>query len=227
MTFTIKVDTGPTIRALQQTMRDQVPFAVATALTRTAKAVERELPAALERSLDRPTEFTKRGTFVRAATKTNLQAVVGFRPIQSGYLRYQIEGGVRQPNRKALRLPAAIGLDAFGNIPRGIIARLLAVAKREGKLTRRQSRRIKVSSKVEIFYGDPRDLGAKQFPPGIYKRLDEGGGRHRLIPLIVFPVRSARYRKRFDFEGLSSSVVQSQWPRILEESIAYAQATAR
>ena len=73
-------------------------------------------------------------------------------------------------------LPAAINRNEFGNIPRGLIAQLVAVANRERKLSRVKARRIAVSSKVELFYGDPEDQGGRRYPRGIYKRVSLGCG---------------------------------------------------
>lgn len=205
----------------------QVEYAAAVALTRTAKAVEARIPDALERDLDRPTPFTKRGTFVRAARKGSLEAIVGFKDRQAEYLRYQIEGGTRVPKNKALRLPSAIGLNEFGNLPKGVIQQLISVAKKEARLGKVRSRRIKVSSKVEIFYGDPADVGGHRFPPGIYKRVALSGGRHQLIPLIVFPRQPAKYRKRFDFMKLASETIAAEWPRNFQQALSEAMSSAR
>lgn len=205
----------------------QVDFAAAQALTRTAKDVQAAMPAGLERQLDRPTPFTKSGTFVQAARRDSLVATVAFKDRQASYLQWQVEGGVRSPNRKALRLPAAIALDNFGNLPKGIIQQLLAVARREGKLGKRKSRRIKVSNKLELFYGDPADVGGHRFPPGIYKIVDRGAGRTQLVPLIVFPARSATYRKRLDLVDIAQPVVSANFGPHFEEALRNALRTAR
>ena len=102
----------------------QVNFAAAVALTRTAQDVQRAIPAALEKALDNPTEFTKRGTYIRSARRDRLESEVGFRPVQARYMALQIEGGTVQPKAAGIKLPGNIQLNAFGNIPRGTIARL-------------------------------------------------------------------------------------------------------
>ncbi|MBT9511341.1 MAG: hypothetical protein IV104_03245 [Acidovorax sp.] len=188
----------------------QVRFAASRALNETAQEVRKAIPGELSRSLDRPTPFTTsdKATFVRPATKERLEAAVQFKDRQASYLRYQLEGGLRQPARKALRLPSAIGLDQHGNLPKGIIKQLVAIARKEGKLGKRRARRIKVSNKLELFYGDPKDLGARKFPPGIYKIVSRGKGvGAQLIPLIVFPEQAAKYEKRVDLEPMARAVV--------------------
>lgn len=204
----------------------QLPYATSRALNATGAAVKAAMPAALEQALDRPTPFTKNGTFITRSNKSDLRTVVGFKSIQSRYLQYQINGGVRAPAGKALRLPAAINLNEFGNIPRNLIAQLVAVANKERKLTKRKSRLIKVSNKVELFYGDPKDVGGHKFPPGIYKRIATGG-KHQLIPLIVFPQANAKYRKRFDFYGISRRIVRQEFPTQFSQAFRQAIESAR
>lgn len=188
----------------------QLRFAASRALNETAQEVRKAIPAVLEKSLDRPTPFTTtdKGMFIRPATRANLEAAVVFKDRQASYLRYQLEGGLRQPTRKALRLPSAIGLNQYGNLPKGIIQQLVAIARKESKLGKRKARRIKVSNKLELFYGDPKDMGAHKFPPGIYKIVPKAGGRgSQLIPLIVFPEQAAKYEKRVDLEPMAQAVV--------------------
>lgn len=204
----------------------QVAFAASRALNATAKRVVDAMPAEIERAIDKPTPFTKSGVRVlRFANKANLAATVGFMAAQAKYMALQIEGGVRQPGTGGLRLPGAIKVNAFGNIPKGLIAQLLAVANKERKLGKVKARRIQVSNKVELFYGDPTDHG-KAYPRGIYKRVEQNG-KHSLIPLIVFPAVAAKYKKRFEFQGRASAIVKREWPREFDNALAEAMRTAR
>jgi hypothetical protein len=224
----------PGLRRLFAGVERQVDFAVARALTATAKNVQRAIPAGLERALDKPTPFTKgaeegprASTFIRSARRNKLVAEVVFKGRQAEYLRWQVEGGERRPKRKALRLPADIALDAYGNIPRGTIAKLLAVAQREQRLAKRTSRTIRVSRDVEIFYGDPTDVGIPDSPPGIYKRVRLPDGRGRLIPLIVFPQTTATYRKRVDLQAIARPAVDRHFQSNLVNALRDALRTAR
>ena len=56
----------------------QVKYAAAVALTRTAASIKAGLPAELDRVFDRPTPFTKRGVYLKAARRDELTAEVGF-----------------------------------------------------------------------------------------------------------------------------------------------------
>lgn len=199
------------------------PFAVASALTAAAKAAQSAMPAELERDLDEPTPFTKAGFYVTPARKDNLVAVVGAKDRQAEYLRYQVEGGTRAPKRKALRLPTAVELNQYGNVPAGLIRQLVARAKAGKRATKTQARRFGVSQKVDLFYGDPEDGR----PAGIYKRVPIGSQKTRLVPLIVMPQQSARYEKRFDFHETARREVLRTFQPALRAAWAKALATSR
>jgi len=208
--------------------RSQIPFATAKALTRTAQAVQREIPAALERELDRPTAFTKRGTFIVPARKGTLRAAVGFKDRQAEYMRYQIEGGVRAPKKKALRLPGEVVLDDYGNLPKGTIAKLIAAAKagKYGAVVKKRlgiGDRRKKAGDLALFYGQPK--GHPGLPVGIWRRIPGNPGT--IVPVIVFPKQVARYRPRFRFHALVEKVVRETFPREFSAAFADAVRTAR
>lgn len=203
----------------------QMRFAASRALNETANEVRKAIPGELMRSLDRPTPFTagENAMFIRPATKDRLEAEVVFKDRQASYLKYQLEGGIRQPAGKALRLPSAIGLDQYGNLPKGIIKQLAAIARKESKMGKHKARRIKVSNKLELFYGDPKDVGAHKFPPGIYKIVPKAGGRgSQLIPLIVFPAQAAKYEKRVNLEPAARAVVLKTFGPAFERELKQA-----
>lgn len=201
----------------------QVAFAASKALNATGKAVADAMPAQIERAIKKPTPFTKRGVRVlKYANKAKLETTVGFMKAQADYMRWQVEGGTRQPGSAGLRLPSAIKVNEFGNIPKGIINQLIAVARKEGKLGKVKARRVQVSSKVDLFYGDPLDKTGKTWPRGIYKAT-----RNALIPLVVFPVTPARYRAIFDFPRIAEGIVKREWSRQFDKALAEALRTAR
>lgn len=226
MKIEVKIDGIKAVQARLRTTEKQVAYAAAVALTRTAKAVQAEMPAVMDRQLDRPTPFTKGGLFVSPARRDRLFAIVGFKDRQASYLRWQIQGGTRMPTRKAQRLPSAVGLDTYGNLPKGLIGKLIAVARKESKLGKIKSRRIKVSNKLELFYGDPKDVGGHKFPPGIYKIVDLGS-RQQLVPLIVFPAVAAKYKPRFRFHEAATAVVRREWRPQFDAALAEALRSAR
>lgn len=209
----------------------QVRYATAVALTRTATQIKAALPAELDRVLDRPTPFTKRGIYLKAARRDSLTAEVGFMDLQASYLGLQITGGVRQPTARGIRLPGNVELNAFGNIPKGLTDKLKAAAK-DGTLSAAVMRRLGVSAKdrrkgaapVQLFYGKPAGSRWDKAPVGIYRRVPGRPGK--LIPVIVFEDTPARYRKRLDLGRVATPIVQrefqAQFDRALREALANA-----
>lgn len=201
----------------------QVTFAASKALNATAKKVAEAMPAEIEKAIDKPTPFTRKGVRVlKYANKSNLEATVGFMRAQAKYMALQIEGGTRNPGPAGLRIPAAIKLNEFGNIPKGAIGQLIAVARKERGLAKATSRRVRVSANVDLFYGDPTDQKGKPWPRGIYKSVNG-----QLIPLVIFPVTPARYKVRFDFPSIAAAIVAKEWPRQFDLALSDALRTAR
>ena len=228
ISISVRVDGIDRVKSFLEGRQKQVRYAAAVALTKTAGDIKAAMPAELDRVLDRPTPFTKRGIFVKRAEARAavLQSVVGFMPAQAKYMLYQIEGGVRQPGAAGLRLPSAIKVNDFGNIPRGLIAQLIAVARKERGLGRVKGRRIQVSNRLALFYGDPTEVRGKPTPRGIYKEVS-GAGRSQLIPLIVFPKVAARYKPRFNFRQFAERIVGANWQRNFTDAYDEAIRTAR
>ena len=196
----------------------QERYAMAVALTRTAQAVRDETPARLDRTLDRPTPFTKRGVYVQRATAQKLEAVVGFMDAQAAYLRYQEEGGRRAPARRVIVLPSRIKLDAYGSIPRAEFMRLYLRAKSDKRATRALSRRLGISSKVDLFIGDP----GEGRPSGIWQRVAAG----HLVPIVVFREAAVRYKPRLGWVdwGLKQARarIATEYRRALQAALATA-----
>ena len=199
----------------------QYPFAVAKALSDTARQVASVLPTKLRQDLDKPTPFTERAfTWVRADKKT-LVAEVQIKPIQAKYLKWQIEGGLRKPEKARLKLPSEIAVDVYGNIPRGVVRQLVRRAEMGKGVTKGQSARLGIGRDAGLFYGRPNGRG-KPLPMGLWKR--EVG---KLTPLIVFPEQSAKYEKRFDFYGYAKKEALRVFDGNIKAAWKLAQATAR
>lgn len=234
MKITVQTDSAA-MRRLLQTAEKQARFATAVALTRTAQEVRQDIPAGLDQVFDRPTPFTKRGTYIKPAKRDALVAEVGFREIQSRYLKLQAEGGTYQPGPAGIRLPGNIQLNTFGNIPRGLVAKLKAaadngqlssvIARRLGASGRRKDQRGKA---LQLFVGKPQGDSWKDAPMGIWRRVPGvAGGPGKLVPVIVFEDTPARYRKRLDLEAIAEPVVRRVFARHLAAALKQALATAR
>lgn len=222
------------VRAQLGNQAKQVSFAAAVALTKTAAKIKQALPAALDRALDKPTAFTKNGTYLKAARKDNLVAEVNFREIQSRYLRLQAEGGVRTPTGAGVKLPGNIVLNAFGNIPKGVTGQLkkasgngnlsAAIVKRLGVAGNRR----KGAAPLQLFYGIPQGKGWEDAPMGIWRRVPgASGGKGKLIPVIVFENTPAKYSKRLDLEAIGKPIVEANFAQEFDKALTSALATAR
>ena len=122
----IKVDTSGIDRMIQQLRAQarQVPFAIAKALTLTARDARQDVMDKLPAIIDRPTPFTLRGIGYKPANKVNLSAEVFIRDVQAQYLAKLIRGGTEMPKKRALVEPATIRLNQYGNLPRAALSRL-------------------------------------------------------------------------------------------------------
>lgn len=126
VSFEVKDNIDQVVRQIDARFARQVPFATARALTDTAKDVQRAVTDELPKVFDRPTPFTQRGVGMAWATKSSLTSRVFLKDVQRDYLKVQVAGGTRTPKGKALVIPSGVGLNAYGNIPRGRIKTLLA-----------------------------------------------------------------------------------------------------
>lgn len=217
MKLSIDVNAADASAVLKAVVK-QAQFAAVVALTRAAQEVRTQTPGYLDRVLDRPTPFTKRGVYVQRATLSNPVAEVGVMDRQAAYLRYQEQGGDRPPARRVIVLPSDIRRDQYGSIPRLQLRRLYDAAKANRRATAAIRRRLGVSRKVDLFVGEP----GNGFPPGIYKRVPAG-----LVPLVVFRDQPVRYRPRMAWVQWASRLAQDGISGHFETAIAGALGSAR
>lgn len=233
----MKISISTNIEAVMKNMQaaqKQVTYATAVALTKTAVKVRAAIPAGLEKQLDRPTAFTKNGTYLMRAERNNLTAEVGFREIQSKYLRLQADGGTKAPSAAGIRLPGNIQLNAFGNIPRGLVAKLKAAAQ-NGTLAPAIVKRLGVTGNrrkgaapIQLFYGIPQGRKWESAPMGIWRRIaGVNGSAGKLVPVILFEDTPAKYTKRLDLMAIARPVVDAEFTREFEAALTQALATAR
>lgn len=230
------------IARLKTNRADQVPFAAALALTRTAQRTQAYLTGRLPQVFDRPTPYTRNSLFIRSATKTGLVASVYIKdqapkgtPAER-YLRPEIEGGARNDKRSERALQAsgllpsgmqavpAIGaeIDAYGNMKVGQIVAILAALKalagtpytNAPHVMRKRGR----YRNFKYFVA----LKGSHLKPGIYERL---GPRH-VVPVMIFVPRFV-YRRRFDFYGEGTRFAQSIFNDEFAKAWLHALATAR
>ncbi|MEY0558049.1 hypothetical protein AB7334_18100 [Providencia rettgeri] len=109
-----------------RTIRKQIPFATAQALTSTVRKIENAQKVALQRNLESPTPFTVKSIKSRGARKSDLRAKVFVMNIAAEYLTPFEEGGVHKLNGSALLNPKNIKLNKYGNLPRNKLSSLKA-----------------------------------------------------------------------------------------------------
>ena len=206
---TVQVDSEALARAMHKLVHDQTPFATALALNDTAFDAKAALQREMERSLDRPTPFTKRGVFTARATKAKQESAVGIMPRQSEYLKFQIKGGTRRPNRKAIPVPVNTRLNQYGNMPRRAVGRLIA--------------------RPDTFIATPKAPRTAHLPPGIYQRFgaSRNGKAARPPKLLVAFERTADYKPILDMHGAISKTASLVYRKHFEKRLAHAIRTAR
>lgn len=144
LTISARTDFSDVLKALDNLERG-APYAMATALTRTAYDVKDAATRAMADLFDKPTPYTLRSMRVWGANKTNLRAIAwlkdGNRP--QHYLLPMIEGGDRPLKRFEERLRmlgymksseravpgTAAQLDNYGNMSRALIVKILSQLK--------------------------------------------------------------------------------------------------
>lgn len=226
-------------------LQKQIPFAVASALTRTAKEILEAEQKLLVASLDSPTAYTKGSLRFKRADKVSLEASVSTKAPSAGntnpasFLAPEIEGGLRSTKRferllqssglmpKGWRAVPAKGvqLDAFGNLPRALIGKLLKGLK--GRMAQGpaaptkggKARKVKVSPYFVLL----KTTGNK--PPGIWERRTDGSSR-TATPVVIY-VTESKYKKKLDFYGTAQRIAEQRLEKNFEEELDKAIATAK
>lgn len=200
MKFSINVKKNSFRESLNKKAKKQIPFAAASALNSTAFKIRRDEQRAMDKHLDRPTPFTKRGVRVRKATKRNLIAYVYIAEIQAGYLKYAVHGGRRKPNKRAIPLPVGQRVNKYGNMPKSAIKRLMANDK--------------------VFSGRP--VGRS---PGIYKRM--GTKKKPRLRMMVSYQPRATYQERYPFYDVAERRTRRTFRLEYKRAFTRAMRTAR
>ena len=230
--------TGPSIAEALASVRDVprrvIPYAVATALTRTAKHAEQtELPAEMRKVFRNPVAYTLNSLRVEPATKDTLRARVMVKDKAAGlapenYLLPEVQGGGRKhkASEMAMRYSGALSqgqyampgaglsLDAAGNVKaseiRTILAALRNIRGGVGAKGQAAGRGRKLAN--DLLVGKP--TGGDR-PEGIWRR--EG---KRLRPLFVFTSSAPDYSRRLDFDGVVQRVALDRFRPEFEKAVA-------
>ena len=107
-----------------RTLRKQIPFATAQAMTAVVRKIEDAQKVAMQRNLDNPTPVTVKSVRSKGARKTDLKAKVFVMNTAAAYLEPFETGGVHKLNGSALLNPKDIKLNKYGNLPRNKLSSL-------------------------------------------------------------------------------------------------------
>lgn len=114
------------LSAQLQSVRKQIPFATAQALTSVARKIEAAEKTAFKRHLENPTPFTVNSVKSFGARKSNLKAKVFVMDTAASYLEPFEFGGQHKLNSQALLNPKNIKLNKYGNLTRNKMTQLKA-----------------------------------------------------------------------------------------------------
>lgn len=122
--ISVKSDLKKLTRSLGDLAAKQVPFAKAQAINATAKRVQVAEAENIRKTFKSPTPFTQNSVATKRATKSNPTAIVYVRDIAAKYLQPYETGGVHVLPGLALLNPKNIPLNAYSQLPRGIVDKL-------------------------------------------------------------------------------------------------------
>lgn len=252
--FSVKSDLEATVSRWARVAGEQMPYATAVALTRTAKAAKEEIERQLPSLIDRPTPYTMRGFRLYPATKRKLLAEVDFRPAfgkgtsARDYLSPLVYGGERKlkaferslkqagllPSGYAALPGAAAKIDGYGNMAPGQIVQILSYFKAFGEqgysanMTDKKraalARGSKRTGKRGVAYFSGRP-GNGRLPLGIWQRISFGAAGSAIKPVIIF-LPKPTYRQQLDVPGIAKRVIDERFAQELKIAVGQAQRTA-
>lgn len=239
----------------------QVPYASALALNRTAAAVSAAIKQKINQVFDRPTPYTQRALRVRRATKQKLSARVDFKDAAGKgipadkYLGPQVHGGGRSQKRfeRALQRVgggsfyapgAGADLDAYGNMSRGQLVRLMSYLQAFGEqgyranaTERSRARTAKVGTSPSgyrringVMYFVSKGKGTmsgnreQMLPAGIWRKTGTHGAD---VKPVLLSIDAPTYTPRLPFYETADEVYGKTFDQEFTRALGDALATAR
>ena len=234
MKVDVRVNVGRILRGFKNFPTEKLPFALALATTKTAQAVADAQRHEMSDVFDKPTPYTLDSVFMKSATKTNINALVGIKNFSgkgtpaTKFLMAEIVGGARKLKRFEIALRSvgalppgyyavpgsAATLDAYGNIDRGLIVQLLSYFKAFPEMGYKANMTDKRKAALAKGNAKTGKLGVAYFAgyipgvstPGIWARYKLGHGS-AVKPIIMF-VSAAHYEVLFDFTYVAEMIVK-------------------
>lgn len=246
MQIGVNVDIDAAIKSLDVFRRDQLPWAVADAVNKTAENVKAEIVQEMHRVFVAPTRWTLNSLYVKRGNKKNPVATVWVKnqssngPAPVNWLIPETEGGKRKYKRmeKALQsigaLPSGMmvyptkfaDMDSNGNVKAGQVTQILSYLKAFGtngfraNMDAKGRKRMTSRTGYSYFVGKPKGKIA-----GIWKRVNQASGS--MIQPIFYFIPSPTYRPRLDFYGVANRVYAAKFLDNFRNAMAKAVETAR
>lgn len=216
----IDFDYHKEIKKFEGLEREQFPFAVALALTRTAIQAQKVVQKETQEKFNLHTMFIPRNIRVTPAKKKDIvkfglaEAFVGTTKVIS-FMTLQETGGTKKPKGRALSLPSE-GLGAGAKTATGAIKKAM---KPKALLSKFDTGKKKKKSK-----------GAQSKPMAFVAKgmilIRVGPGRYPLKVLYKFESK-AKIKPRWEFERSVRTVAENYFGHNLKESMRFAVATAK
>lgn len=243
LSINVQTDIDRITRWADEMQRNQIPFATALAITKTAKSTQDALKKTLQDTFDQPSPYITRGTFSTRATKRDPSALVGMKDKAARgaspalYVRESFAGGARGAK------PFELAFQQIGALPAGMRAVPGPGMKldRSGSPNRKTLKEIigAIRAGMRVYAGRGRNaqqLGyfvvtpertarTQKIQPGIYRRTGAGRGS-KIVPVFFF-VQEAVYEQVIDLEQVTNETVSSVFQDEFRAALERATATAR
>lgn len=243
---------------LTELQKEQFPYAMARTLTKIAQNTQVSEYLSMQRVFDRPTPYVLNSLYIRPCSKTAIEegAEVGFKDYMGGgtnkrganIVEPHASGGDRNVKafENALRKmgylhdnmyvtpSASCKLDAYGNIPSGLIVQILSYFKafpdsgyrqnitdeRKAKLKagRQTKKRVTLGYEYFVSHGKGFGYGGQHLPPGIYYKRTGVGKTGNLTRIFQF-VKKPQYRKRFPFLETAKEIFNRDFKPLFNTAI--------
>jgi|GEM_PF-3586906 len=177
-------------KALTKVEKKLIPAATTYTVNELAFKISRqEMPKRADKVFTGgATGWTKRGFAYKKAKRGQSSSKVFIRDSQAEYMKYQIDGGTRRPERVAISIPThKTRKNKYGNVTPGQWNKL-------------------ITDKKKFFTGKPK--GAKHpTNGGIYQRLGKGGKKNYIMRAAYKD--SATYKKKFKYFNYAKGYINN------------------
>jgi hypothetical protein len=233
----IKLNIDPVAGLIDRHAR-RMRYVTYTTLNRAAALVREDEVKEMRAVLDRPTPYTLNSISIDYANRDRLKATVDFKAgignktrSAERWIGVQARGGPRRMKaaegqlsrnvlggRPVFLVPAKDApLDAYGNVSRGAMVKILSSLRALGENSKSKTRKSRGKRRQEEYFAIYNlRPGLK---PGIYRRIKTGFG-NAVVPIFFFARKPPTYSVRFDFDGVARRSVDQNLQRIWREVLA-------